>query len=86
MTGTFDNWSKSEKMAKVGNTFEKSVEMPDTSERIYYKVCVTLHLSLNHLRLSASAPRGFQQSGPAPRSPCVISTKPPMKAPETADK
>lgn len=38
MTGTFDNWSKSEKMAKVGDVFEKSVELPDTSEKIYYKV------------------------------------------------
>lgn len=38
MTGTFDNWSKSEQMEKVGDKFEKSVELPDTSERIYYKV------------------------------------------------
>lgn len=38
MTGTFDNWSKSEKMEKVGGVFEKAVELPDTSEKIYYKV------------------------------------------------
>jgi hypothetical protein len=38
VTGTFDNWSKSEQMEKVGDKFEKSVELPDTSERIYYKV------------------------------------------------
>lgn len=38
MTGTFDNWSKSEKMEKVGDGFEKSVDLPDTSEKIYYKV------------------------------------------------
>ena len=38
MTGTFDNWSKSEKMEKVGDKFEKSVDLPDTSEKIYYKV------------------------------------------------
>lgn len=25
-------------MEKVGDKFEKSVELPDTSERIYYKV------------------------------------------------
>lgn len=71
MTGTFDNWSKSEKMAKVGDVFEKSVELPDTSEKIYYKVGaiarsrftvppayqspVTL-TCLNVLRLSAFAP------------------------------
>lgn len=38
VTGTFDNWSKSEQMEKVGDKFEKSVDLPDTSERIYYKV------------------------------------------------
>lgn len=38
MTGTFDNWSKSEKMEKVGDVFEKAVDLPDTSEKIYYKV------------------------------------------------
>lgn len=38
MTGTFDNWSKSEKMEKVGDAFEKAVDLPDTSEKIYYKV------------------------------------------------
>lgn len=38
MTGTFDNWSKSEKMSKVGDVFEKAVDLPDSSERIYYKV------------------------------------------------
>lgn len=40
VTGTFDNWSKSEQMVKVGDKFEKSVELPDTSERIYYKFVV----------------------------------------------
>ncbi|KAH8785335.1 hypothetical protein F5883DRAFT_598642 [Diaporthe sp. PMI_573] len=40
VTGTFDNWSKSEQMEKVGDKFEKSVELPDTSERIYYKFVV----------------------------------------------
>lgn len=44
VTGTFDNWSKSEKMAKVGDAFEKSVELPDTSEKIYYKVGATVTL------------------------------------------
>lgn len=38
VTGTFDNWSKSEKMDKVGDVFEKAVDLPDTSEKIYYKV------------------------------------------------
>lgn len=38
MTGTFDNWSKSEKLEKKGGHFEKTVFLPDASEKIYYKV------------------------------------------------
>lgn len=38
MTGTFDNWSKSEQLEKVGNGFEKTVKLPDASEKILYKV------------------------------------------------
>lgn len=45
MTGTFDNWSKSEKMARVGDVFEKAVDLPDTSEKIYYKVGAVSYLS-----------------------------------------
>lgn len=37
VTGTFDNWSKSEKLEKVGDGFQKTVKLPD-SEKIYYKV------------------------------------------------
>lgn len=79
VTGTFDNWSKSEKMAKVGDSFEKSVELPDTSEKIYYKVGAASHFvsfCLNHLRLSACfAPTSpLTMPGPAPRSPCAIAT------------
>lgn len=38
VTGTFDNWSKSEKLVKTGSVFEKNVTLPDASEKIYYKV------------------------------------------------
>jgi hypothetical protein len=38
VTGTFDNWSKSEQLEKVGNIFEKNVTLSDASEKIYYKV------------------------------------------------
>ncbi|WYZ41810.1 hypothetical protein EsH8_V_000705 [Colletotrichum jinshuiense] len=37
VTGTFDNWTKSEKLEKVGNSFEKTVTLPDASQKIYYK-------------------------------------------------
>lgn len=38
MTGTFDGWSKSEQLDKVGDHFEKTVTLPDFSEKVYYKV------------------------------------------------
>jgi Glycogen recognition site of AMP-activated protein kinase len=38
VTGTFDNWSKSQKLEKVGDSFEKTVTLPDASKKIYYKV------------------------------------------------
>ena len=38
-TGTFDNWSKSLKLDKtVNNTFEKTLALPHTGEKIFYKV------------------------------------------------
>jgi hypothetical protein len=38
VTGTFDNWSKSEKLIKTGDVFEKNVTLSSASEKIYYKV------------------------------------------------
>ena len=38
MTGTFDDWAKSEKLEKKGDYFEKLVELPLSKEKIYYKV------------------------------------------------
>ena len=38
MTGTFDGWSKSEQLDKVGDYFEKTVTLPDFTEKVYYKV------------------------------------------------
>ncbi|OIW29135.1 hypothetical protein CONLIGDRAFT_645271 [Coniochaeta ligniaria NRRL 30616] len=38
VTGTFDNWSKSEKLEKVGDHFEKTVTLPETGDSIFYKV------------------------------------------------
>ena len=40
VTGTFDDWKKSEKLDKVGEHFEKSVKLSDASKKIYYKVRV----------------------------------------------
>ena len=38
MTGTFDRWKQTEKLEKVGDSFEKTVTLADASEKIYYKV------------------------------------------------
>jgi len=39
VTGTFDDWGNSEKLNKVGDTFEKEVQLSDASKNILYKVC-----------------------------------------------
>lgn len=38
VTGTFDNWSKSTKLEKVGTAHEKTVELAKTDDKIWYKV------------------------------------------------
>lgn len=38
VTGTFDNWSKSEKLEKVDGIFQKTVTLPNSQDKIYYKV------------------------------------------------
>ncbi|PMD44274.1 carbohydrate-binding module family 48 protein [Hyaloscypha variabilis F] len=40
VTGTFDDWSKSEKLVQTGNVFEKNVTLPSAAEKIYYKFVV----------------------------------------------
>ncbi|KAL7919825.1 carbohydrate-binding module family 48 protein [Trichoderma austrokoningii] len=40
VTGTFDNWTKSEQLAKEGDVFQKTVFLKDASQKIYYKYVV----------------------------------------------
>ncbi|KAH8131037.1 hypothetical protein ACSS6W_006710 [Trichoderma asperelloides] len=40
VTGTFDNWTKSEQLAKEGDVFQKTVTLKDASQKIYYKYVV----------------------------------------------
>lgn len=44
VTGTFDNWTKSVRLEKVGDVFQKTVELPEASQKIYYKVRLTFVL------------------------------------------
>ena len=38
VTGTFDDWGKSVKLDKSGDTFEKEVSLSNADEKILYKV------------------------------------------------
>ena len=38
VTGTFDDWRKTEKLERVGDVFEKEVALPSADEKYYYKV------------------------------------------------
>ncbi|KAI0015174.1 hypothetical protein F4780DRAFT_773724 [Xylariomycetidae sp. FL0641] len=40
VTGTFDDWKKTEKLDKVGDHFEKNVTLPSAESKIYYKFVV----------------------------------------------
>lgn len=40
VTGTFDDWSKSEQLLKVGETWEKDVQLADAEKKILYKFVV----------------------------------------------
>ena len=62
MTGTFDGWSKSEELDKVGDNFEKTVTLPESSGKVYYKVGPCLNLG-SHL---TSAPPPFALPSPWP--------------------
>ena len=40
VTGTFDDWGKSEQLNKVGDIWEKEVQLPIADKKIYYKFVV----------------------------------------------
>ena len=46
VTGTFDDWSKSEKLTKTGDYFAKDVTLPRADEKIYYKVRLQMSAQL----------------------------------------
>jgi hypothetical protein len=56
VTGTFDNWAKTQKLEKVGDHFEATIEIPEPTEKILYKVIIFLFppLSLSFIFWSAS--------------------------------
>ncbi|KAK5449669.1 Cruciform DNA binding protein [Exophiala xenobiotica] len=40
VTGTFDDWGKTEKLNKIGDIWEKEVELPNADKKILYKFVV----------------------------------------------
>ncbi|KAB8301162.1 hypothetical protein EYC80_003059 [Monilinia laxa] len=58
VTGTFDNWSKSEKLERVGDVFKKDVQLANAGEKIYYKFVVDGNWVTDH-----TAPQENDASG-----------------------
>lgn len=58
VTGTFDDWTKSVKLDKKGDVFEKTVDLKDASKKIYYKFVVD-----NNWVLNDSAPKETDTEG-----------------------
>ncbi|KPM44598.1 hypothetical protein AK830_g1965 [Neonectria ditissima] len=58
VTGTFDSWTKSVKLEKEGNVFQKTVDLKDASEKIYYKFVVD-----NNWVINESAPKEPDHEG-----------------------
>lgn len=38
VTGTFDNWAKTERLEQTGTRFQKTVSLPNSEDKILYKV------------------------------------------------
>jgi hypothetical protein len=67
VTGTFDNWSKSEKLEKVGDHFEKTVTLPEATEAIFYKVRTRLLPTQSSCFLLRCIPWQTSYTEPNPR-------------------
>lgn len=58
VTGTFDNWEKTEQLEKKGDIFEKKVKLPVATEKIYYKFVVDGEWITDHEAPQEPDPRG----------------------------
>ncbi len=64
MTGTFDNWSKSERLDLVGDLFQKTVVLPESSEKIFYKVGdLSLSVPLHMYEVPRAGAQMFAEPG-----------------------
>ncbi|KAL3424356.1 hypothetical protein PVAG01_03637 [Phlyctema vagabunda] len=58
VTGTFDDWSKSEQLVKTGDVFEKDVTLSSAEEKIYYKFVVDGNWVTDHTAPQETDPSG----------------------------
>ncbi|KAI0540508.1 hypothetical protein GGR58DRAFT_522024 [Xylaria digitata] len=58
VTGTFDDWKKTEKLEKTGDSFEKKVVLADISSKIFYKFVVDGEWIIDH-----TAPKEADENG-----------------------
>ncbi|KAF2417440.1 hypothetical protein EJ08DRAFT_82141 [Tothia fuscella] len=58
VTGTFDDWGKTEKLEKVGNVFEKTVDL-DGKDKILYKFVADGNWTHNHTLPTETDERGL---------------------------
>ncbi|TGJ87012.1 hypothetical protein E0Z10_g1773 [Xylaria hypoxylon] len=58
VTGTFDDWKKTEKLEKIGDSFEKEVTLSDASSKIFYKFVVDGDWVIDH-----TAPKEADENG-----------------------
>ncbi|KJZ72461.1 hypothetical protein HIM_08130 [Hirsutella minnesotensis 3608] len=58
VTGTFDNWRKSIRLEKKNGIFQRTVELDDTPDKIYYKFVVDHNWTINE-----SAPHEADRDG-----------------------
>lgn len=84
MTGTFDNWTKSEQLEKVGDVFQKTIKISDGSKKVHYKVGKLLiflgvhpasHSSPHHLSPFPSSPL-LLAAGSAGKASCFSVSQP----------
>ncbi|KAK3955032.1 hypothetical protein QBC32DRAFT_403634 [Pseudoneurospora amorphoporcata] len=62
VTGTFDGWSKSEQLDKVGDHFEKTVTLPELAEKVYYKFVVDGRWTTDHTAPQEKDPEGNENN------------------------
>ncbi|KAL2198184.1 hypothetical protein P885DRAFT_33986 [Corynascus similis CBS 632.67] len=48
VTGTFDDWTKSERLERVGEVFQKTVTLPDSTDKVLYKFVVDGSWTTDH--------------------------------------